>query len=113
MPEGNWRTLALLGCVAALASVLLFFSFVSIVGLPLTGWTGLTPLAGLLLLTLAASRLTVTVTSADGVNQSARRATHLLSERQRSAAIPVRHAGERRARFGVEREFAAFDFLGA
>src|SRR4051812_25651643 len=70
MPEGNWRTLALLGCVAALASVLLFFSFVSIVGLPLTGWTGLTPLAGLLLLTLAASRLTVTVTSADGVNQS-------------------------------------------
>src|SRR4051812_23589168 len=70
MPEGNWRTLALLGCVAALASVLLFFSFVSIVGLPLTGWTGLTPLAGLLLLTLAASRLTVSVTSADGVNQS-------------------------------------------
>lgn len=70
MPEGNWRTLALLGCVAVLASVLLVFSVVSVAGLPLTGWNGLAPLAGLLLLTLAASRLTVSVTSADGVNQS-------------------------------------------
>ena len=70
MPEGNWKTLALLGCVAALASLLLALSFVSVAGLPLTGWTGMTPLAGLLLLTLAASKLTVSVTSADGVNQS-------------------------------------------
>ncbi|HKC63309.1 MAG TPA: diguanylate cyclase [Pyrinomonadaceae bacterium] len=70
MPEGNWKTLALLGCVVALASVLLILSLVSITGLPLTGWTGLTPLAGLFLLTLAASRVTVSVTSADGVSQS-------------------------------------------
>ena len=70
MPEGNWKTLALLGCVAALASVLLILSLVSIASLPLTGWTGLTPLAGLFLLTLAASRVTVSVRSADGVSQS-------------------------------------------
>ncbi|PYS52119.1 MAG: hypothetical protein DMF68_02470 [Acidobacteria bacterium] len=70
MPEGNWKTLALLGCVTALASVLLILSLVSITSLPLTGWTGLTPLAGLFLLTLAASRVTVSVTSHDGVSQS-------------------------------------------
>src|SRR5215210_2696317 len=70
MPEGNWKTLALLGCVAALASVLLILSLISIVGLPLTGWTGLAPLAGLLVLTLAASRFTVSVTNGDGVSQS-------------------------------------------
>jgi diguanylate cyclase (GGDEF)-like protein/putative nucleotidyltransferase with HDIG domain len=70
MPEGNWKTLALLGCVAALASVLLVLSLVSITALPLTGWAGLPPLAGLLVLTLAASRFTVSVTSGDGVSQS-------------------------------------------
>jgi diguanylate cyclase (GGDEF)-like protein/putative nucleotidyltransferase with HDIG domain len=70
MPEGNWKTLALLGCVAALASVLLILSLVSVVNLPLMGWTGLLPLAGLLVLTLAASRFTVSVTSGDGVSQS-------------------------------------------
>ena len=70
MPEGNWKTLALLGCVAALASVLLILSLVSITGLPLNGWTGLTPLAGLLLLTLAASQFKVSVTNADGAGQS-------------------------------------------
>src|ERR1044071_8536943 len=70
MPQGNWKTLALLGCVATLASALLILSFVSITGLPLTGWAGLPPLAGLLVLTLAASRFTVSVTSGDGVGQS-------------------------------------------
>ncbi len=70
MPQGNWKTLALLGCVATLASVLLILSLVSITGLPLAGWAGLPPLAGLLVLTLAASRFTVSVTSGDGVSQS-------------------------------------------
>src|SRR5918911_1905124 len=70
MPEGNWKTLALLGCVAALASVLLILPLSPITTLPLTGWTGLPPLAGLFLLTLAASRVTVSVTSGDGVSQS-------------------------------------------
>src|SRR5919202_2337155 len=70
MPEGNWKTLALLGCVSALALGLLVLSLVAIAGLPLGGWTGLAPLAGLLLLTLGASRFTVSVTNADGLSQS-------------------------------------------
>ncbi len=70
MPQGNWKTLALLGCVAALASVLLILSLLQIVQLPVAGWDGLAPLAGLFVLTLAASRFTVSVTSADGVSQS-------------------------------------------
>jgi diguanylate cyclase (GGDEF)-like protein/putative nucleotidyltransferase with HDIG domain len=70
MPQGNWKTLALLGCVAALASGLLVLSLLQIVQLPVTGWAGLAPLAGLFVLTLAASRFTVSVTNADGVSQS-------------------------------------------
>ncbi|MDT4968690.1 MAG: hypothetical protein QOJ64_3427 [Acidobacteriota bacterium] len=70
MPEGNWKTLALLGCVATLASVLLILSFVSLLSLPLTGWTGLTPLAGLLILTVAASQFRISVTNSDGVGKS-------------------------------------------
>jgi diguanylate cyclase (GGDEF)-like protein/putative nucleotidyltransferase with HDIG domain len=70
MPAGNWKTLALLGSVAALACVLLILSLVSITSLPLTGWAGLPPLAGLLILTLTASRFTVSVTNGDGVSQS-------------------------------------------
>jgi diguanylate cyclase (GGDEF)-like protein/putative nucleotidyltransferase with HDIG domain len=70
MSQGKWKTLALLGCVAALASVLLTLSLVSIASLPLTGWNGITPLVGLLLLTLVASRFKVSVTNADGVSQS-------------------------------------------
>ncbi|MDT5122336.1 MAG: hypothetical protein QOC96_1818 [Acidobacteriota bacterium] len=70
MSQGKWKTLALLGCVAALASVLLTLSLVSIASLPLTGWNGITPLVGLLLLTLIASRFKVSVTNADGVSQS-------------------------------------------
>lgn len=70
MPEVNWKTLALLGCVAALASVLLISSFVSVASLPLAGWTGLMPLGGLLLLTFAASHFKVSVTDADGVVKS-------------------------------------------
>jgi diguanylate cyclase (GGDEF)-like protein/putative nucleotidyltransferase with HDIG domain len=70
MPKGNWKSLALLGGVAALACILLATALVSLVGLPLMGWTGLAPLAGLLLLTLAASRFTVSVTNADGNSSS-------------------------------------------
>lgn len=70
MPQGNWKSLALLGSVAALAALLLLHALVSITHLPLTGWTGLAPLAGLLVLTLAASRFTVPVTNADGVSQN-------------------------------------------
>ena len=70
MPKGNWKSLALLGGVAMLACLLLATALVSLVGLPLTGWTGIAPLAGLLLLTLAASRFTVLITNADGHSSS-------------------------------------------
>ncbi|HEX8888749.1 MAG TPA: diguanylate cyclase [Pyrinomonadaceae bacterium] len=95
MPEGNWKTLALLGCVAAVASLLLALSFISVASLPLTGWTGITPLAGLLLLTLAASKLTVSVTSADGVNQSEKSVadTFIFLAVMMYAAEPTRAVG--------------------
>ena len=70
MPKGNWKSLALLGSIAALALVLLIFALLAIARLPLLGWTGLAPWGGLILLTLAATRFTVSVTNADGVSQS-------------------------------------------
>ncbi|HEX8774963.1 MAG TPA: diguanylate cyclase [Pyrinomonadaceae bacterium] len=70
MPKGNWKSLVLLGSIAALALVLLVFALVAIARLPLLGWTGLAPWGGLLLLTLAATRFRVSVTNADGVSQS-------------------------------------------
>ncbi|HEX8137708.1 MAG TPA: diguanylate cyclase [Pyrinomonadaceae bacterium] len=70
MPKGNWKSLALLGSIAALALVLLTFALLAIARLPLLGWTGLAPWGGLILLTLAATRFTVSVTNADGVSQS-------------------------------------------
>jgi diguanylate cyclase (GGDEF)-like protein/putative nucleotidyltransferase with HDIG domain len=70
MPKGNWKSLALLGGVAVLACVLLATALVSLVGLPLMGWTGLAPLAGLILLTLATSRFTVSINNADGHSSS-------------------------------------------
>lgn len=70
MPKGNWKSLAFLGAVALLAGVLFFNSLVAFILLPLNGWTGALPLLALLALTVAASRFTVSVTSADGANQS-------------------------------------------
>lgn len=70
MPKGNWKSLALLGGVAVLACILLATALVSLVGLPFMGWTGLAPLAGLLMLTFAASHFTVSVTNADGHSSS-------------------------------------------
>lgn len=70
MPKGNWKSLAFLGTVALLAALTFLYALASIVNLPLQGWTGLAPLAALLLLTVAASRLTVSVMNADGIRQS-------------------------------------------
>jgi diguanylate cyclase (GGDEF)-like protein/putative nucleotidyltransferase with HDIG domain len=70
MPKGNWKSLALLCGLAALAVVLLVFALIAMANLPLTGWTGLAPWGVLLLLTLAATRFRVSVTNADGVSQS-------------------------------------------
>ncbi|MBA2731508.1 MAG: hypothetical protein H0U54_01315, partial [Acidobacteria bacterium] len=70
MPKGNWKSLALLGGLAALALALLFYALIGIANLPLMGWTGLAPWGVLLVLTLAATRFRVSVTNADGVSQS-------------------------------------------
>lgn len=70
MPKGNWKSLAFLGAVALLAGIIFLYALSSLAQLPLKGWTGLLSLAGLLALTVAASRLTVSVMNADGVRQS-------------------------------------------
>ncbi|MFN2453943.1 MAG: diguanylate cyclase [Pyrinomonadaceae bacterium] len=70
MPLGNWKSLSLLGGVAALAVTLLAFSLISLQHFPLMGWTGLAPWLGLLLLTIAAGSFTVPVTDANGVRRS-------------------------------------------
>lgn len=72
MSKGKWQSLALLSGVAVLASALLLISIISLAGLSPTGWNGITPLIGLLLLTLIASHFKVSVTSADGSSQSER-----------------------------------------
>ena len=69
MPQGNWKTLALLGCVAALASVLLILSLLQS-SRPVAGWSGLAAAGRPVCVESAASRFTVSVTSADGVSQS-------------------------------------------
>jgi diguanylate cyclase (GGDEF)-like protein/putative nucleotidyltransferase with HDIG domain len=70
MPKGNWKSFALLGAVVVLAAGLLLFEFVALMKLPLLGLTGLCALGVLLLLTVVASRFTVSVTNADGLSQS-------------------------------------------
>jgi diguanylate cyclase (GGDEF)-like protein/putative nucleotidyltransferase with HDIG domain len=70
MTQRNWKSLGLLFLIATLSLLLLVWAVVSTVKLPLLSWAGLAPMFVLLLLTLAASRFTVTVTSADGTNQS-------------------------------------------
>ena len=70
MLQRNWKSPALLISISVLSFALLVSAIVSTLRLPLSGWSGLTPMLVLLLLTLAASRFTVTVTSADGISQS-------------------------------------------
>jgi diguanylate cyclase (GGDEF)-like protein/putative nucleotidyltransferase with HDIG domain len=70
MTQRNWKSLALLISISALSFALLISAIVSTLRLPLLTWSGLTPMLALLLLTLTASRFTVTVTSADGASQS-------------------------------------------
>jgi diguanylate cyclase (GGDEF)-like protein/putative nucleotidyltransferase with HDIG domain len=70
MPKGNWKSLVLFGGVAAVSATMLVFALISILGLPLLGWTGFAPWAVLFLLTLAAGRFKVSLTNADGFTQS-------------------------------------------
>lgn len=70
MPQGKWKSLALLGSVAAIAVVLFAYSLFSLHTFPLLGWTGLATWIGLLILTIAAGSFTIPVTDADGVSRS-------------------------------------------
>jgi diguanylate cyclase (GGDEF)-like protein/putative nucleotidyltransferase with HDIG domain len=69
MPNGNWKSLALLCATAALAAALLVFSLDDLLSLKTNGylWCG-----ALLALTFAASRLNVPLTSADGTSHSSK-----------------------------------------
>jgi diguanylate cyclase (GGDEF)-like protein/putative nucleotidyltransferase with HDIG domain len=70
MPQGNWKSLTLLGSVTVFAAALLVSALVSLSELPVLSWTGLAPLAVLFLLTIASGRFTVSVINADGFTQS-------------------------------------------
>jgi diguanylate cyclase (GGDEF)-like protein/putative nucleotidyltransferase with HDIG domain len=67
MPKGNWRSLALLGSVTAIASLLLVLSLIGLSDLDLRqlAWC-----VGLLLLTVAAGQFTVTLSNSEGAGQS-------------------------------------------
>ncbi len=70
MEKRYWKGTALLVSISAISLVLLVSALVSTVKLPLLSRAGLLFWLVLLLLTLAASRFTVSVTSTDGVRQS-------------------------------------------
>jgi diguanylate cyclase (GGDEF)-like protein/putative nucleotidyltransferase with HDIG domain len=70
MAPRNWKSLALVLPSFTIGLTLVFAAVISTARLPLLSWSGLGPMFVLLLLTLAASRFTVTVTSADGLSHS-------------------------------------------
>jgi len=70
MAKLNWKSLLLVGGVAAIGTAILISGFVSAVRLPILGWHGLGSFMVLLVLTLLSSRFTVAVTSVDGTSQT-------------------------------------------
>ena len=70
MPKLSWKSTLFLGAVVVAGALVLISGIVSTVRLPVPGLTGLVPLAVLVAITLISSRLTVTVTNADGSTQS-------------------------------------------
>ena len=70
MLERNLKGTALLAGLSVVASVLLVGAVASTISMPLLSSTGLGSWLVLLVMTLGVGRLTVTVTSTDGVRQS-------------------------------------------
>jgi diguanylate cyclase (GGDEF)-like protein/putative nucleotidyltransferase with HDIG domain len=64
----NWKSTALLTGISFVSVVLLLLAVIDTVSLPLFGSAGILSFGVLLILTAAASRLTVSVTSTDGVH---------------------------------------------
>src|SRR4029079_16860545 len=63
----NWKSTSLLGGIIALSLCVLALAVVEILQLPLMGSSGIVALIVLLVLTVAVSRFTVSVTGADGM----------------------------------------------
>jgi diguanylate cyclase (GGDEF)-like protein/putative nucleotidyltransferase with HDIG domain len=70
MPRFNWKSVLLIGGVAAIGFVLLMLGVGATLRLSILGWSGLAAFAALLVLTVASSRFTVPVTNVDGVSES-------------------------------------------
>ena len=70
MPKLNWKSLLLLSGVSVTAAAILVTGLVSMLRLPLLGWSGLVTFVILVALTLVSSRFTVPVTNVDGSSQS-------------------------------------------
>lgn len=70
MPKQTWKSRALFITLAAVSTLLLFSALVATLKLPFLTRAGLISWLVLLLLTFAASRFTVSVTSTDGARQS-------------------------------------------
>jgi diguanylate cyclase (GGDEF)-like protein/putative nucleotidyltransferase with HDIG domain len=70
MPKLNWKSLLLVGGVAAVGGWILILGIASTVRLPLLGWSGVGSFVILLVLTLLCSRFTVPVTNVDGMSHT-------------------------------------------
>src|ERR1700730_16767981 len=70
MSKRNWKSLLLVGFVAAIATAILIFGIASTMRLPLLGWSGLGSFMILLVLTLLSGRFTVPVTNVDGTSHT-------------------------------------------
>ncbi len=70
MQKLNWKSLLLVGGVAAIGFALLILALASTVRLPVLGWHGLGSFMVLLVLTILSSRFTVPITSVDGSSQT-------------------------------------------
>ena len=70
MMNSNWKSTALLGGISLVSSCLFLVALVGTLDLPFLGGAGMISWVALLLLTLAASRLTVSITCTDGVRCS-------------------------------------------
>src|SRR5882672_7084526 len=70
MQKLNWKSLLLVGGVAAIGAVILVGAVASTVRLPILGWHGMGSFIVLLVLTVLSGRFTVPVTSVDGTSQT-------------------------------------------
>jgi len=70
MQKLNWKSLLLVGGVAAIGAVILVGAVASTVRLPILGWHGMGSFIVLLVLTVLSGRFTVPVTNVDGTSQT-------------------------------------------